>query len=333
MIYPTITGLDVGHHSIKAVSVRLKKGQLDLVSSFEVLLPESVFVDTNNLNVEELKPYLSRIKKQLKLNQKQVAFSIPDSSITSKVVQIDSQLDERETEFAIAHNFEQHSSFSSDDLNIDYVASEHRGTGSLQTITYQVFATRKDLVNSRQRCFESAGLKPVLADAHSNALLTLWQRAIAVYPDKKNWMLIDIGYMQTVFCIASPSQHLYSKHISFGAVAQDKEANSINEDNSIDLSAGTLFIKQLSEHIHRQVTLYSSVNQHKVEGVWITGGGSMLPGLSDSLSYELSLPTVDLNLLSLFQTPKKRVGSFHEQKNQYASALGLALRGIEWLTK
>lgn len=333
MIYPTITGLDVGHHSIKAVSVRLKKGQLELVNSFEVLLPESVFVDTNNLNVEGVTPYLSQIKKQLTFTQKQIAFSVPDSSITSKVVQIDSQLDDREVEFAIAHNFEQHSSVSSEDLNIDYVASEHRGTDSLQTTTYQVFATRKDIVHSRQRCFESAGLKPILADVHSNSLLALRQRAVEVYPNKKSWMLIDIGHMQTFFCIESPTQHLYSKHILFGASSQEETKTPDTEEKSIDLSSGTLFIKQLSEHIHRQVTLYSSVNQHKVDGIWLTGGGSMLPGLSDALSYELSLPVAELNLFSLFQLPKTKTGSHHEPYNQYASALGLALRGIEWLTK
>ncbi|PQJ88183.1 type IV pilus biogenesis protein PilM [Aliivibrio sifiae] len=332
MIYPTVTGLDIGHHSIKAVSVRLKKGQLELVGCIEILLSDAVFLDANTLHLEKIKPYLSRLKKKLKFSQKRVAFSIPDSSIITKVIQVDSGLDAKETEFSISHTFEQQSSFLVDDLNIDFVAVKQRGVGSLKTTTYQVFAARKELVQSRQECFKSAGLSPVLADVHSHALSILWQRSTTTFPDKKNWMLVDIGHQQTIFCVTSPNQNSYTKHIVFGALQQDQEKKS-EPSLVIDFGSDSQFIAQLSDHIRRQVTLYSSIHNHKIEGIWITGGGSLLPGLSDSLSYELSLPVLDLNLASLFKISSQEVMPVSAQANQYASALGLALRGVEWLTK
>ncbi|OCH13297.1 MULTISPECIES: type IV pilus biogenesis protein PilM [unclassified Aliivibrio] len=332
MIYPTVTGLDIGHHSIKAVSVRLKKGQLELVGCIEILLSETVFLDANTLHLEKIKPYLSRLKKKLKFNQKRVAFSIPDSSIISKIIQVDSGLDVKETEFSISHTFEQQSSFLVDDLNIDFVAIDQRGVSSLKTTTYQVFAARKELVQSRQECFKSVGLSPVLADVHSHSLSILWQKSTEIYPDKKNWMLIDIGHQQTMFCISSPNQKSYSKHIVFGASEPNQERKN-DLSLVIDLEFDAQFISQLSDHIRRQITLYSSIHNHKIEGVWITGGGSLLPGLSDSLSYELSLPVLDLNLSSLFKGAKQEAMPMNAQANQYASALGLALRGVEWITK
>jgi type IV pilus assembly protein PilM len=332
MIYPTVTGVDIGHHSIKAASIRLKKGQFELIACHEVLLPDSVFIDTNSVNLEELTPYLTRLKKMLSFNQKRIAFSVPDSNIISKVIQIDSQLDEKETEFAIAHTFNQQSSFSVEDLNLDYVALNQRGVSSVKTTTYQVFATRKDLIESRQLCFSSGGLTPVLADAHSHSLFALWKKATESYPNKKNWMLIDIGHAQTIFCVMSPNHNFYSKNIMFGA--QDLQSKDEQETSeSISFEHDTKFIAQLSEHIKRQVTLYSSIHHHKIEGVWVVGGGALLPGLSDCLSYEVSLPTMELNVSSLFFQDKKRVMTMAVNASQYAVALGLALRGVSWLTR
>ena len=316
MIYPIITGLDIGHHSIKAVSLRLKKGQFELISSDEVLLPESMFLDVNTLNIEEITPYLSSLKTRIKRNQRQVAFSIPDSSIISKVIRLSGQLDEEETELAIIHAFEQQTSFLADELNIDFIAINKRGAGSEKITTYQVFAVKNELIQDRQKCVVSVGFIPILADVHSHALLTLWQRSVMVYPDKKNWMMIDIGHLHTIFCVISPNQHLYTKSILFGAS-----------------QASSQFIAQLSEHISRQITFYSSIHNHNIEGVWITGGGSALSGLSDVLSDELSLPIVELPLSSLFHRTDQQVMQANEILSQYASALGLALRGVAWLIK
>lgn len=321
MNYPTITGLDIGHHSIKAASVRLKRGQLEWVGYHEIPLSASVFTEGGRLLNESTKLQLSQLKRRVKLNQKRVAFSIPDHCIMSKLIQIDSQLDDKEIECTLTHAFEKQTSLSSDELNIDFSMIKPLGVGDLNITNYQVFATRKEIVHSRQKCIESAGFLTVLADIHSHSLLALWQRGVMAYPDKKNWMLVDIGSQQIIFCITSPNQHLYSKQVTFSASIVKNTNNR------------TQYITQLSEHIRRQITLYSSIHDHKVEGIWITGGGSLYPDLPYLLSDEISLPILEFNLRSLFQASSKSPPSVEAPINQYASALGLGLRGIEWLTK
>ncbi|MDD9195171.1 pilus assembly protein PilM [Aliivibrio sp. S3MY1] len=321
MNYPTITGLDIGHHSIKVASVRLKRGQLEWMSCHEMPLSAPVFVEGGRLLNESVKLQLSQLKRRVKSNQKRVAFSIPDHHIMSKLIQIDSQLDDKEIEFTLTHAFEKQTSLSSAELNIDFSMIKPLESDDLKIKNYQVFATRKEIVHSRQKCIESAGFLTVLADIHSHSLLALWQRGVAVYPDKNNWILVDIGYQQLIFCITSPNQHLYSKQVTFGASIVQ---NTNNREQ---------YITQLSEHIRRQITLYSSIHDHKVEGVWITGGGSLYPDLAYLLSDEISLPTLAFNLLSLFQASSKTPPYVETSINQYASALGLGLRGIEWLTK
>ena len=321
MNYPTITGLDIGHHSIKAVSVRLKRGQLELLGYHEIPLSASVFLEGNLLLNESVKQYLSQLNRILKSSQKRVAFSIPDNCIMSKLIQIDSQLDHKEIESTLIYAFEKQTSLSSAELNIDFSMVKPSGSDDLKITNYQVFATRKEIVHSRQKCIESAGFLTVLADIHSHSLLALWQRGVMVYPDKKNWMLVDIGSQQIIFCITSLNQHLYSKQVTFDA----SMAKSTNKR--------TQYITQLSEHIRRQITLYSSIYDHKVEGVWITGGGSLYPELSYLLSDEISCPVLEFDLFSVFQTSSKSLPPMNTPINQYASALGLGLRGIEWLTK
>ena len=321
MNYPTITGLDIGHHSIKAASVRLKRGQLELVGYHEIPLSAPVFVEGGRLLNESTKLQLSQLKRRLKSNQKRVAFSIPDHHIMSKLIQIDSQLDDKEIECTLTHAFEKQTSLSSAELNIDFSMVKQSGSDDLKITNYQVFATRKEIVHSRQKCIESAGFLTVLAEIHSHSLLALWQRGVMAYPDKNNWMLVDIGYQQLIFCITSPNQHSYSKQVTFGG-AMVKNTNNREQ-----------YITQLSEHIRRQLTLYSSIHDHKIEGVWLTGGGSLYPDLPYLLSDEISLPVLEFNLLPLFQASSKSLPLRNTPINQYASALGLGLRGIEWLTK
>jgi type IV pilus assembly protein PilM len=280
-----------------------------------------VFAEGGRLLNESTKLQLSQLKRRVKSNQKRVAFSIPDHCIMSKLIQIDSQLDDKEIEFTLTHAFEKQTSLSSDELNIDFSMIKPLGVGDLNITNYQVFATRKEIVHSRQKCIESAGFLTVLADIHSHSLLALWQRGVMAYPDKKNWMLVDIGSQQIIFCITSPNQHLYSKQVTFSASIVKNTNNR------------TQYITQLSEHIRRQITLYSSIHDHKVEGIWITGGGSLYPDLPYLLSDEISLPILEFNLRSLFQASSKSPPSVEAPINQYASALGLGLRGIEWLTK
>lgn len=321
MNYPTITGLDIGHHSIKAASVRLKRSQLELVGYHEIPLPRSVFVEDGSLLNESVEQYLSQLKREVNFTQKKVAFSIPDSCVMSKQIQLEIPLDEKEIESSLIYAFEKQTSLPSEALNIDFFALNQLEKSSSEITVYQVFATRKEIVHTRQKYIEGAGFSAVLAEVSSHALLALWQRGVMMDPDKKSWMLVDIGYRQTTFCIISLNKELYSKQVSFGA----SMAQSIHNRAQ--------YITQLSEHLARQITLYSSIYDHKVEGIWVTGGGSLLPELSNLLSDELALPVLELNLLSLFQSSSKSLSPAGISMNQYASALGLGLRGIEWLTK
>ncbi len=327
MTYPIITGLDIGHHSIKLVSIRLIKDQLELIDTYEVLLPKSIFLDINNFHLEEIIPYLQQFSESVKNNQKQIAFAISDNNVMSKIIKIDAPFNEKETVFNVMHTFEQQTSLQMDELRVDFFVLDKND--NQRVANYQVVAVKKELIDNREKCFKKAGFFPVLADVHSFSLSSLWRLNITKYPNFKDWMMIDLGYCQTIFCAISPTNAQYTKQIIFGTLSLEESTESPLSE-TVNQKQYASFVVQLSDHIQRQITLYSSIDNYPVKGICLTGGGSMSLGLIDLLSKELLLPVIELNLSSLFKTNQV---SSNTLENKYASAAGLALRGIEWLTK
>lgn len=124
-----------------------------------------------------------------------------------------------------------------------------------------MYATRKEVVDSRADALTKAGFKPVVVDTQGHGLLNVWQLASRLYPDKKNWLLVDVGIDQTSLGIIPQSSAPFYKDIAFGT----QDLRSSDNPSDIEGVFGTAedthrFIVNLIEKLKRQLQLYSSVN-------------------------------------------------------------------------
>ena len=98
---PLSVGVDIGSHSIKAVALQQKKDQFELAAYAEVELTKSVINEQHNVNATALLSAIRQLKKQLPWQAQNVTLALSDSAVISKVVQLDTSLNEDEAEFAI----------------------------------------------------------------------------------------------------------------------------------------------------------------------------------------------------------------------------------------
>ena len=332
-----VTGIDIGHHSIKAVVMKSAGDQFELVSYKELPVTEGIFSENHTFSHQSIVKKLKELKKHLPLLSRQVCLSLPDNAVISKVLHIDSELEGREKEFAIYQVFGQQSPFPIEDLSLDYVQVDQDTLKRSATATYQVYATRKEVIENRIDMLKKSGLKPIAFDLQSHGLLRVWQLASQQNEEKQSWLLVDIGLTQTSLCILPQGRPAYYKDLPYGlnhksvslakASLQDQEP----EITATDINDHTdEFISELVERLARQISLYGSVNQQKkIEGIWLTGGGACIAGIADALTQQLQLPVDVLNPFQLAQQQNKNK-DIDAEACIFSVATGLAIRGLQW---
>ncbi|MGR4991636.1 type IV pilus assembly protein PilM [Vibrio rotiferianus] len=327
-----VTGIDITHRSLKAVILKPTEKSFSLLGFKEIVLNDDIVAENQLINHQEIVNTLKEIKKSLPLFHRKVAIAVPDSAVISKVLQLDSELEESEVEFAVAQAFSLQSPIPIDELSLDYVPC---GGGVLaKNRQYQVFATRKDLVDSRVKLLEQAGLKPVVVDVHAQVAGDIWQLAAERFPEKGNFCLVDVRDRDGSITMFNTEGELFHKEFiwnSFEPLIQDK---SLPDGEDAEIHATDRFNNEVAKRIQRQFQLYASVSgSNDIQGIWLSGSKASTPMLSETLSTRLNISCEILNIFEHFdiQLPPKRRRDLDGQS--FTAAAGIAVRAIKCLRR
>tara|TARA_B100001057_G_scaffold338543_1_gene339306 strand:- start:1799 stop:2824 length:1026 start_codon:yes stop_codon:yes gene_type:complete len=327
-----ITGIDINHHSIKAVVLKPVGELYALVGYKELPISDDIFTANHTLEYQKTVKKLKELRKGLPFGCRNVAISVPDNTVISKVLQIETELEDREKEFSIYQTFAHQSPFPIEELSLDFVKLEDKRFGKGSTSSYQVYATRKEVVDSRTEALIKAGFKPVVVDTQAHGLLHVWQLASRLYPEKSNWLLVDIGVDQTLLGIIPQGASPFYKDIAFGT----QDLCSIENPNDIEAAFSSAqdthqFIVNLIEKLKRQLQIYSSVNAHQpISGIWLMGEGASTPMVTDELERHFQLSCESLNPLFLFENQVARKCRLQMDWQHFGIAAGMAMSGLKW---
>ncbi|WP_043991722.1 type IV pilus assembly protein PilM [Vibrio sp. AND4] len=325
-----VTGIDISPNSLKAVVLKPNGNSYALLGYKEIILKEAIVAENHTINHQEIVKTLKEMKKELPFRARKVAISVPDNAVMSKNLQIEQGIEESDKEFAVVQAFSCQSPFPVEELNLDFIQVDvdKRRQGSN---SYQVFATRKDVVAPRVEAIKKSGLKPVLVDVHSQSLGRMWQWVAECFPQKNKYCLLDIGTLGSSFTMFSEQGELFYKEFSH---APSTLVSLFENDLDVDDTKTAIeqFNRQIVERVKRQRQLYTTMNgRQNIEGIWLSGEGAAIPMLAEELSSQLSLECERLNPLSLFEIKVSECKSCVPNWPHFTAAAGLALRGIEWL--
>lgn len=338
-------GVDFGSQSIKAVAVKQgdKASNFQIVDCNEIITPKGAIMDYQIQQLDQVSNSVAQLLRSMNVKTKYIATSVSGSNVISKVVPVDNTYttDEALQEY-INREADQLIPFASDDTSIDFeILGPNLDDPS--KVDVLVSATRSENINARISVFAPT-YEPKVIDVSIHALA----RAVkAIYPnlaaaDSKICAIIDIGAVTMTFGVMVNGEIVYSRLQSFGGdnfsqsiahfynVPYD-EAEKMKVQERLPAGALSDVIPQhftmLTSQIKRNLQLYSSSNNNvRVPTIILTGGGSLIPGLSEHLSNQLKLEVKHPDPLD--SSPGKRTETL-KHGAKYMTALGLALRSFE----
>jgi len=343
----SMVGVDIGSSSVKAVELRGKVGDLQLVSlGYESLEPDSV-VDGQIMELNSVSNAISSIFNEHKIKTTKVAAGVNGHSVIVKNIVLP-QMSSEELQESFAWHAEEHIPFDITDVTLDYHV-----TGSTDEALHVLLAAcKRDKVANLKQAIQLAGKQPAVIEVDAFALQNCYEMN---YDPQPNHVvaLLNIGAGTTNINILNGSRSVFTRDATFGgnqytSLLQKElgltfeQAEQVKRGMPLPEAAANRNITPILEtvsdilalEIQKTMDFYRATVEDgglAVEKILISGGGSKLKGLVDFLSRRFEIP---VEIFDPFRKIKVDARGFdpeymREVVPEMAIAVGLALRGVD----
>jgi len=366
---PDAFGLDISDSSLKIAKLE-KKGIFLSLASFgktEVkpgIIQEGEVKDEKALS-EIIKESLDKVSGK-KLHTNYVVASLPEEKAFLQVIQMP-KMSEEELKKAVYFEAENYIPLPVDQVYLDFQIVtpiyDH-----LDHFDVLIVALQKKIVDGYVNSFKKAGLKIKALEIESSAIArALIKKGISPHPlllidlgENRTNFIIFSGYslrFASVLPISSRQltqavaealkvDFLEAEELKLKYGLSEKYQKKIKEKNKEETSPEKIFkalesiLSDLTTQINKYLRYYQSHVFHEhlppgekiVEKILLCGGGTNLQGMSQFLSLELRIKTEISNpWTNILKEPLTEVpGLSFRESLAYTTALGLALRGIDY---
>lgn len=347
-----LIGIDIGSHSIKVAEIEdSKKGML--LKNFGMIgLPENAIVEGSIKEMEIVSSALKNLFDNLKIKNKNVATSISGYSVIVKKITVPKK-EEEDLEESIQSESEQYIPFDINDVNLDFQIlhpekEETEGEEKEELMDVLLVAAKKDIVEEYISLLHLTELNPIVLDIDPFALQNAFE--ISNHEQPGCHALVHIGAQQLTINVIQDGASIFTRDSSYGGAQITMEIQKISnisyqEAEMIKLGAKRIETDQrpaIEEIFSTTVTKWTqeikraldfvatTFTDIKVENILLSGGASLLPGLSKYIGLETDLKTEMLNPFSNLEIKEK---SFDIEYLNYSApiaviSIGLALRSI-----
>lgn len=342
----SVVGLDIGSSSVRALELGKKDGDFIVENYAHADVPSSA---VDGKNIKEPEQIIDVVKKVFKnFKTKKVAVAVPDSSVISKIVQLEGGLTDDEVEELVLLEADKYIPYPIDEVSIDYqfLGSSGRG-GSLQDVL--IVASRSENVNSKVDLLRECGLDVQIVDVESYATeraCQLFKNELLEQNDVKTIAIFDIGDVYTHLTVLHDMHVVFSREEVFGGkqltndlvkgydlgVSEAKQAKKTGElpgDYVEDILEP--FQDMVGLQVRRALQFFFSTSQHsEVDLILLSGGSALLPGLVQKIQEVIEVPT---KLANPVQNMKVVKGvddtALRQDSAMLMLACGLAMRKFE----
>jgi len=360
-------GLDISDLSLKIIKLK-KKGKFLSLAAFgeeEIkpgIIKEGEIKDEEAL-VKILKEALTKVKGE-KLKTKYVIASLPEEKAFLQVIQMP-KMSEEDLKSAVIYEAENYIPLPIEEVYLDSQivppVYDH-----LDHFDILIAALPKKTVDPYLSCLKKARLSPLAFEIESQAIArALIKDEVSPFPI----LLIDLGQTRTSFIIFSGHSlrftssipvsarsftEIISKVLKVNLAEAEKLKIKYGLEEKIELKIkdkktevkkerGEVFealvpvLVDLIQQIKRYLEYYRTHASHEhlppdgkgVAKILLCGGGANLKGLPELLSLELKIPT-ELGDPWINIPERKKLEKLPFEKSLgYATAIGLALRGLK----
>ncbi|MGR5503620.1 pilus assembly protein PilM [Vibrio sp. DNB22_10_4] len=319
-----ITGIDIGHHSAKAVVLVCDGTDISLVNHLELKGCDAIFSDPHALKHQDSVKKLKILRKIAPLFRSSAAIVLPESAVISKVVTLEAGLEGQEQELAIEQAMNHQTPYPMDDIALDFIKETEEDNVAVEA--YRVHVTKQSIVDSWSHVITKLGFRPKLMDTNNGALRGVQSWVCAHTPSLANHAVLDLGCVQATLL---PPPALSPELAKSWVLEPIPELQNRAESQFKSLSE--VVFESVAGRVASQLQLYRSVaGKEAIDGVILMGGHAQQEGVIDRVTKALSCPIacIDLQRLSTSKTKSGQALS-----PCYASAVGAAINGLNWLKR
>ncbi len=348
-----LIGIDIGSSSIKVVGLKDNKGMYTL-EYFQIapLEPETI-VDGTIVSKDNITSKIREIIAHNQIKNKNVVASISGHAVIMKKFTYP-YMTQEELEEGIQWEMEQYIPYDKDDvfydvqiLDIDDMEGE---AGKMDVI---LVAAKKETVGEYTDLLLESGLKPLIMDVDAFAIENMFQYN---YPGYQNDVvaLVNIGASISNVNILENGISAFTRDINIGGnfyTSEIQKQMNVSLEQAESLKLGGDFgapmetteavipqevggiIRSVSEaiagEIQRSMDFYAASSARgKVSRIFLMGGSSKIPTLSNIIESKLDLPVEIVNPFKEIEINQNKFSyeQIQEVAPSAAVAVGLAMR-------
>ena len=334
----SITALDIGTHTIKAITAKNSKNPNISVA---VSIPNKlgIVIPNSEQEISQFTEMISNFLHDYKLDQTDIRLSLPEYFVANKVIEVPF-LTDAELASAISWQAEQHIPIPRNDLSLQYQVIERPEKKTPEsTMKVLLVGSRRSITEKINNIFLSLGIEPTILETQIFSVL----RSLNFESTDPETLIVNMGANSTDFAAISNGTfnfvvssknggQLITNSIaqSFNLDAKQAEEYKINYGLDASQLEGKLvqvikqIIENLSLEIQKSIRFFEQAHQgQKIQRIVLTGGPVKLKGLAEELSNKLNKETL---LAAPFANAKGQI----PDKNQlaYTVCMGLVSREI-----
>jgi type IV pilus assembly protein PilM len=337
-----VIGIDIGSSSVKLVQIKCLKDAFQLLNAGIVPLPPEAIVDNTLIDSSSIVNALKNLVSSLGIKVKDVASSISGNSVIIRKITLPAMPSE-ELEDQITWEAEQYIPFDINDVNMDF---QILSPDSLDPAKMNVLlvASKKDIINDYMAVFNEAAMQLSVVDVDSFAVQNAFEINHDIGPDEVV-ALINIGSNIMNINIVKDGITLLTRDVQMGGNLYTEEIQKQMGLGSAEAELAKILAREthnsvlldvlgkvndtITQDIRRSLDFYNSTaNEDRVTRIFVSGGGSKVYNLNETVSEKLGLPVETINPFAKLRYNEKDFDPEYLQEigPLMAVCVGLAIR-------
>ena len=338
-----VIGLDIGSSQTKMVE--LSAGKTKKLVSFGIskVLPDAI-VEGEIIDREAVLDSIRTLIEGKGFATKDVVIGLAGRDVIIKRITID-RMSEADTREQIKWEAEQYVPFDINEVTLDFdVVNPDFGENQQEVI---LVAAKNELISNLTSILRELDLNPTIIDTTAFAMQNVYDYN---YPTTSDEIicLVHIGAGMTVINVVKGVSSLSARDVYYGVnayISKLQKEVGFNYEDAANAVKGTIpagasqdsvhgvfesFVGDLGTQIERSLQFLSSVTgEEKMNRMYLSGGGALIPNLLDYLKRRLNVSIETLNpFKNIIYDPAIFAPEGVEVAGPIlAQAIGLALRG------
>jgi type IV pilus assembly protein PilM len=343
-------GIDISSTTVKLLELS-KTGSGYRVENYALEpLPDNAVVEKNIRDPEAVGQALAKVVQKSRTKLKFAAVAVAGSSVITKVIEMNGDLDEDEMEQQINLEADQYIPFPLEEVAIDF---DIKGISETDESMVEVLlaACKRENVEEREEALSIAGLSAKVVDVEAYALersfrLVDNQLADLESNDGLVIAILDIGHTMTTLSVIHENDVIYTRENVFGGKQLTEE---IMRRYGISVSEAGLAKKQgnlpddyqtevlmpfkeaVVQQVQRQLQFFfASSSFNDIDHIVLAGGTGSIDGMAELIQEKTGTPSITANpFADMALSNRVNAASLTNDAPSLMIACGLALRSFE----